>query len=55
MQLLGFLAAEFHFQPSELWEMDTSDLAFWQARAQEVAEQRKAARARAKAEADAGR
>jgi hypothetical protein len=33
---MGLLAHEFHFQPSELWEMESEDLVFWMERHEEV-------------------
>jgi hypothetical protein len=36
------LAAEFHFQPGALWEMDTAELRFWADRRNEIIEQQKA-------------
>ena len=27
--MIGLLAGLFHFQPSELWELDAEDLDFW--------------------------
>lgn len=40
-QILGFLAVELHFQPSELWEMTEVDMVFWMARYEEIVERRK--------------
>lgn len=40
-QVLAELALFFHFQPSELWEMDAEDMMFWMAREQEILERRK--------------
>ncbi|WP_219924665.1 GpE family phage tail protein [Halomonas sp. ND22Bw] len=34
------IAYLFHFPPSELWDMDAADLAFWAARGEEIAEYR---------------
>lgn len=45
-QLLGFLAAEFHFQPSELWEMDAADIAFWLDRQREQVERQRIAQSK---------
>ncbi|MBI4209531.1 MAG: GpE family phage tail protein [Deltaproteobacteria bacterium] len=37
-ECLGTLAFIFHFQPSELWEMEAEDLLFWMERAREQIE-----------------
>ncbi len=39
--MIGALAKFFHFQPSELMEMDSDDLHFWSERANVIAEQMK--------------
>lgn len=33
---MGHLAHEFHWAPSELWEMDVEDLGFWMDRHAEI-------------------
>ncbi len=33
---MGFLVQELHFQPSELWEMDAEEIAFWLDRQKEI-------------------
>ncbi|MFH1998713.1 MAG: GpE family phage tail protein [Planctomycetota bacterium] len=37
-QLIGGLAYLFHFQPSELDEMDTDEMLWWDERAREINE-----------------
>lgn len=36
--IVGHLAHEFHWQPSEMWEMEAADLTFWMKRHAEILE-----------------
>jgi hypothetical protein len=38
---MGHLAHEFHWSPSDLWEMDIADLGFWMERHSEILERLK--------------